>query len=487
MISEYDITVVLHLADGSSIDVSNDVVQYADQHAIGTIPTWSLTLPHAYQGTPYTEFLNLGDMVEVSLINYDSRFGVAAEPYTVMVGMVQSLSTPQTTAENQASQVASLSGSSLAGPLLNESISYFLALGYLEGLLKTFSQLPPDDIQGKSLAEAMFNFTTRVAFTALRMERPQGTLKDLLSLAFDSVPGIGDFTLLWQQYEGSFWGFLESYSEQPLNELLIKQTRNLDAFAGSKSYGRVWGEDNSTHAFIMRPTPYPHSEDGNSVNYGVWNSLPLHNLLEPSLRLHPVNQQSMTDFDDGIYNFFLTTPKAFSFDEMSSMTYAPAIINDREWKRHGYRPLTWGTYLLGEGVDKAGGAFGDFFTRLNWRLATQNNRLDGYRGGSVGIRLAPHIGIGERVLLNHIANDDTTRSMYYVKGVSHNFTRASASTSLTLDRGLPEGAYGNDAVFLDGLALYSALGALYKNQGHAESDVTRYDTPGVHRINPRVE
>lgn len=484
MVSNFDIKVMILLKDGTEIDVSDDVVQYADNNAIGIIPTWSLTLPHEYKGTPYAEFLNLGDIVTVELVNFDHRFGTFAEPYTVMVGMVNSLNTVQTTSENSVSRVASLAGTSIAGPLLNESLNYFLLYGYLENTLATKRLLPPDEINSKDLASALFAYTTRIAFEVLQCSRPQGEIEDMLSLAFASVDGIGLFDLVWLDYEGSFWGFLQSYSEQPLNELMVRQVRDMNTLAGQQHVAGTWGTDSSHTALVMRPTPFPYSVDGSSIDRSLWDSLPVHDLLEPSLRMHPLSEQ-MSDFDDGIYNAFFVHPKLPSFDQVSAITYIPAVVNVPEFFRHGYRPLSWETYLCGTSVDKESSTFKDFFTQLNWRVATQNNRLDGYRGGSVSVRLSPHVFIGERVLLNHIANDDTTQTMYYVKGVAHNVTRQSANTTLTLDRGLPVDAYDDDSVFLDGLRELNPLEDALAQQGHAVSDVTKRDTPGVHRVKPQ--
>lgn len=484
--TESDIAVKLHLQSGQVLDLSHLVVEYADRSSLNAFPSFGLTVPAVYpepgpfEGKPFAEFVRLGDILEVGLISTDGSHG----PYglggyrTAMVGMVQQLSLRQALSGDDLINVCVIGGSSLSGVMLNESVSYFLAYGAAHGVFRARGLVPLEDLNNVRLDAALLAFTRGVAYSMLRIERPQGKLEDLLGAAFKTLDGEGVFDTAWGRYEGSFWGFLQSYADQPLHEVYATHwpLARVREFAGFTHLPRVsWGEDRVVPVLVIRPAPFPYSEDGGPARLDDWRALPVHDLTAADWEGSEERSTELSASE--VANFFYVYPRTFNFDEVFNLTYAPVIINDDSWKRHGYRPLSFASWLWGRGAAKEGAE--NYFQRLNWRLASQHNRRDEFFGGQLTMRLAPHIRVGERIKLRHRVGDDTTVALAYVSGVSHRFSvRGPRLTTLSIERGLAERFYEDGAWFVKGLIQHNPI----RDEALPVAVVRRNDIPGAHRL-----
>lgn len=446
-----------HLQDGRSVDLSNAVLSYSDQHTIEGIPTYSMSLaPTLRTGERVLELLSPGDLVEVQLYAYDGVVGPWGEgaPTTTMIGVVQSLGLNEQLGGGSFGRVVTMTGSSLGGFLMGEAINYFLAYGTLEGYFKALGLTPLDAISFTRLDAALAAYVEHVAFNALRVERPQGSIRDLLGFAIKTVDGIGLFDFMWANYSGSLWEFLQAYGEQPLHEVyqtILPATRKFELEGRVHVPGRTFGPDLAMPVLVVRPAPFPHGLDGGVVDFSAWNNLPLHDVTE-SKRLDGT-QRSQERSSSEVANVFAIYPKTLDLDETMQLTWAPPIINESKWRQWGYKPMTWPTFLWGQDAAKEDAL--EYFRVLNWRLAGQHNRRDEMWHETLSLPLAPHIRVGERVRLPVMLGDESTMFQFYVTGVQHRYaSSAQRSTMLTLDRGLPEKVYQGGRWFTEGLAQY---------------------------------
>ena len=362
---------------------------------------------------------------------------------------------------------------------MNDTINYYLAFGSAAGYLQALALTPIDTVSMTRLDSALAAYMKNVAFKVLRVERPVGTIENLLGFAIKTVDGIGLFDAFWANYSGKLWEFLDTYSEKPVHELFqtILPKSRFDALPGEKNEARTWGEDEAVPTLIIRPAPFPFAKPGGSgTDFSLWNALPLHDLMDPRYSLDSAADELTDSGDSGVVNFIYVYPKTLQLDETMQMTYAPPIMHDRKWKRFGFRPMSFATNLWGRDAAKEDAL--EFFRALNWRIAGQWNRADEFFEGKISIRLAPHIRPGERVRVNNLLGDDTTTFQYYVDAVSHSFSvEGERKTTLTLSRGLPEALYADESWFTEGYVELPPVkdGALPVDQirSHDEAGPTR--------------
>ncbi len=452
--TESDIVVKAHLQDGSELDLSNHVHMYSDRHPIDGIPTYSLMLTPTIDGEPATEVVDNGDILEVGLVSTDGRTGPhrLGQYNTTMIGTIRSVGMRQDVSQGSLRKFCQVSGSSLAGFMATDSINYYLALGSAAGYLKALALTPIDTIAMRRLDEALAAYLDNVAYNVMRIARPQGTIRDMLGYALESVPGVGLFDSFWANYEGTLWSFVQNYSEQPLHEVYqgIVSLERFQALGGIKHTPKAFGEDRAVSALVMRPRPFPHGLPGGAgSDFSAWQALPLHDLLDPDWFLDSADDELTDKGDREVVNFVYCYPKALTLDESMQITWAPPLEHEHKWQQFGYKPLSWATNLWGHDAAKEDAL--EYFRMLNWRLAGQWSSMDEYFEGTVGVRLAPHIRPGERVRLNNTLGDDTTTFEYYVIEVSNTFfVRGERKTTLKLERGLPEDTYRDGSYFVDG-------------------------------------
>ncbi|RTG97851.1 hypothetical protein CSW25_04940 [Thermus scotoductus] len=468
---EAHIRAIAH-TDGGALDLSDYVLSYADRHPVQGMGTWSLSLPLYIRGKPVTSLLRTGDVLEVGLLAWDGKKGPwgRGSYQTVMLGVIRSIGQRQALAPGGLTQVAVLSGSHLAGVLLGDAVNYYLAYGSLYGL---FRGIAMTGLKGVTrLDQGLAHYLSQVAFEVAQIVRPYGGIRDLLSYALHTVDGEGAFDLMFANYEGTLWGFLEAYAERPLHELyaaILPQDR-LGLLKGVKHLGKTFGEDHARAVIVLRPAPFPYGLPGGGGTLGEWPSLPLHDLeggFEPT-------EDHTADWSDAdVKNAFYVHPRILPLDETVVITYAPAILNLDSWRRYGYRPLTWATWLWGSTANKE--VAPEFFSRLNWRIAGQHNRMDEYAGAELTVRLSPHIRPGERVRVENRLGDRTSVFLYYVEEVRHTWTPTGPwTTTLRVSRGLPEAVYRDAGWFVEGLREYSPL----KDALFPVPTIRKEDSPG---------
>lgn len=455
--TQSEILVKIHRADGSSLDVSDLLVQYTDTHPVSGIPTFSLALPLRYGQAPFVETIRTGDLVEVAFLAYPDP-GQQARYYTAMVGVIKELGQQQAITQNGLKQLTIASGQHLAGWLGNETINYYLAavltgkLDLVLGAQATYKQFMSGVIQASGLDEAAHLFLGRVAFEVIGLERPQGNIAQLLGYRLKSLEGRGAFYATWGNYQGTAWGILDAYSDKPLHELYattlpLEEFQKLD---GYKNTPFTWGEDRAVPLLMLRPAPFPYALPGGKGTLGEWTNLPLHDLTQESLQLESGEDHTADYSDKEVYSAFFVNAAALAVSETFAKTYSPPVVSVPKYRRYGYRPLTWQT-VLWQNSDKE--VAPEFFRRLNWRVAGQWNRMDEYAGANFGLRLAPWIRPGQRVRYRNQLGDHQSTMEGYVESVSHSFVPGGAKrTTLKIIRALPVSTYRNPAFFAWGLS-----------------------------------
>lgn len=461
------IFVKAHRQVGAPIDLSPWIHRYSDQHPLEGIPSFSLVMEDEIDGVSIFDVLTHGDLLEVGLISTDGRTGPhgLGEYHTVMVGFVRSIGVRQDVGDGaNLTRFAVVTGPAFGGVLANDSINYYMALGTLQGMFRTLAEVGIDELGMVRLDKAMAAFIDRLAFGVLRIERPFGTMRDLLGFAMHSVPGEGLFDMAWGNYEGSLWQFLQTYSEPPLHELYhrVMPASELAGMAGEVQvpgyrFGTEAGQDNAVAAIIMRPAPFPHMLPDGTVDTSAWEALPLHDLRDGKWSIESAGDSVMDKGDAEVVNFVHVHPKTITLDETMQITWVPPLVHDATWRQFGYKPLSFATNLWGE--ERTLEEADDFFVTLNARLAGQFSRMNEYFAGKITVRLAPHIRPGHRIAMNLLKGDDTSEHLYYVEAVSHSFTvQGTSTTTLILGRGLHREKYEDPGWFSDGWQVYDPIG-----------------------------
>lgn len=476
--TQSEILVKIHRADGSTLDVSDLLVQYSDHHPVNGIPIFSLALPLRYGKAPFVETIRTGDIVEVAfLAQPDPNRG--ARYYTAMVGVIRELGQQQAMTQNSLKQLTVISGQHLAGWLGNETINYYLAAvmrGRLETLLGAegvYRQFLSGVLRAGGLDEAAHLFLQQIAFEVIGIKRPQGDISKLLGYRLKSLAGRGAFYATWGNYQGTAWGILDAYSDKPLHELYattlpLEEFKQLD---GYKNTPVTWGEDKAVPLLMLRPSPFPYALPGGGGTLGDWPRLPLHDLTQEYLLLESSEDHTADYSDKEVYSAFFVNAAALSVSETFAKTYSPPVVSIPKYQRYGYRPLTWQTVLW---QNTAKETAPEFFRSLNWRIAGQWNRMDEYAGANFSIRLAPWIKPGSRVRYYNQLGDHQSKMEGYVESVAHTFVPGGVrKTALRIIRALPVATYQTPAFFAWGLSEIKPLKDLLLPVANVQLEETR--------------
>lgn len=458
---------IIYRQDGSALDVSPYLSLYNEASSVNSFATFSLMLPAKIGKDKTLELIQKGDLLEVGFrTNTPKGF---PKFNTTMIGVVRLRERHAMLVNDTLQRYVMISGSSLAGLMVAETISWYQFWGSIAGALKTLGVVPLDLTAMVSIDEALDVLFQAYALKVLRYKHALGGVADLLGFDFTTIPAIGIFQEMFATFEGSLWGLLEIMAERPVHEVFAT-VWPLERFKGNYSKpAKTFGEDNMSTAVVVRPSPFPFVENGVTV-FKDWEALTLHDLTKEDVDQIPEGQ-TLRDSDDKVVSFTMILPKAFNLDEVDAVHWAPPIVNDELWQRYGYKPLQWQTVLWG--VDAAKEDAPEFFRRLNYRIASQHNRADEFLSGSVPLKLSPHIRIGERVTLQD-AFDFQGKYQFYVSAVNHTYAPdGNKKTTLSLERGLPEENYKDGAFWSKGLSELPMIG----DAGRAK-EIRSYDAPG---------
>lgn len=475
--TESAIVAKIYRADGSILDVSDHVYQYQGSQSVKSIGSWTLALPLRYKGKPLLEQTRGGDLVEIGFLAQPNPTK-GARYYTRTLGILNQPDVRQATTRDGVQQVAILSGRSLAGWLSNETINYYLA-AVLSGDAKRVLGAGGVDngfqtaVALKNLDQALAAYLERVLFRIIGVQRPQGNIDKLLGYGITTLEGTGAYYQMWANFEGTPWGFLETYSDRPLHELYAV-TLPLSKFQqmtrptreGKQWYvntPRAWGEDRAVPALIVRPSPFPYALPGGGGSLGDWPALPLHDFTAEGLQAGPNTSMGSYNTDKSV-NVFYIYPSTLNVSDVVVKTFAPVIIHEAKYRRHGYKPLTFPTQLWANNAKKEDAP--EYFRRLNWRVAGQNNRLDEMLDVTLSGRFMPWVLPGERARFWGYLGDEQSEMEGYIEAVTDVWSpNGERSTQVQVTRGLPKNLYQTPSYFANGLSEYVPVKATDKDTG----------------------
>lgn len=176
----------------------------------------------------------------------------------------------------------------------------------------------------------------------------------------------------------------------------------------------------------------------------------------------PNQSLGFTDTDKCV-NVIYIYPSTLNVSEVVVKTFAPVIINEEKYNRHGYKPLTFPTQLWTSDARKSDTP--EYFRSLNWRVAGQQNRLDEMLEANLAGRFMPWILPGERARFISPL-DGLTELEGYIEAVNDVWSPSGErTTQLTITRALPKQLYQTPAYFAHGLYEYVPLKATDKDTG----------------------
>jgi hypothetical protein len=458
----HSVTATLHHYRGGSFDLSPYISAYSEQHSIKTFPVFSFTAPARINNTPIQSIIEKGDILEISLRN-------GKRQATTFIGPVRGETSQTILTSSGHEDTIIYTGSSLSGYLMSSVFNWYTLIGGFSGKYGTLAQIPADMVLLKRLDESIKNILELALFKIIGLETPLGNTEDLLGYALHSLEAMGHFEIQLASYESTGWKMLEAYAERPLHELYSRfvPESDLGLFNGEKRSGKTFGGDNASEVIVLRPAPFP-SFDGSSSDVSAWNALPMHDLGQ----LAP-QSFNLSSNDQNVINFTHLTSKGLLNDSEPDVLISPPIVNITSRKRFGHKAIGWQTFLSNRDAHKEDMI--EFFSRLNFRLASQHNRLEGSEQGTIPLGLEPTIHVGERIRFKR--KSDSQFYQGYVVGVNHNVAASSATTTLAVDRVFPESVYANPSYFAEGLEELVSLGGTIIS----EDEVRKYDEPGPTR------
>ena len=442
-----------------------DLLSYQESRSVGGDHSINLTLSgraKAGQKTqPWIELLNPGDLIRVGASNTGVDGG---RPFTLAEdAVVQSVSVGESLQDGSYSFTTQISAQGLQSVLMQDAVAWWMYYGTAIGALKTQVVLMPDDVSGK-LDKVFANYLTRVAFEFSNWQRDGVGLAERLGYHLSSlhsnVPVLRNLTIA----EGPHWNILQQYAEQPLHEFFVQYRRKNDpnrpmigGFAHHPEHrpeALVSSQDARTGSgdrpyIVFRPAPFPFADKNGKPVMSEWEALPMHDLTD--LQGTTGNRTSSTSLQ-GVKNYVLVSPAYDLMNQEMAYTLGIAVSNTESIRRYGYMPAKVSTNLiLNDGPQQS---IEDLAHELTWRLATQFNQSVPMNNVSLSVPLNPNIQPGDRARFRLLVSEEGQSSIYlgYVSGVSHAWQQGQGgTTTLQLERCLPETTYQDPSFFVEGL------------------------------------
>lgn len=440
-----------------------DVLAWTDTASIGATPTFSVTLPgrtHVAGGVqrPWRELFHTGDLIRASAHN--ALGGPEAAVHRVVSdGLVKRVAATGNLTDRGYEATTTLVCAGLQSVLEKDAVAWWMHYGSVEGWTKAIGQLLPDDRSGR-LDKVFANYFNRIVFNKAMWRRGGYTLGDRVGYHVRSLTPSVPILINISVMEGSHWSILQQHTDAPLhefftrvypasfrpvggfmhrptvpNEPAVVRSANMPPHDG----GRTW--------VVLRPTPFPHATPQQAGVVTEWNALPLHDLTNGPM---PFGADALEASDDAVRNFFLVVPRFQGLNDEMAFTVGIGVNNRASIEEFSYSPMKIATNLVFDEKNRRNVV--ENAIALTWRLAGQWNRMDEMLAGNLTIPLSPQIWPGDRVRFLAPSGDRTSVMEGYVVGRTHSWSReGGGSTTLQLDRVLPQKLYGDPLFFARGL------------------------------------
>jgi|GEM_PF-7045462 len=189
-------------------------------------------------------------------------------------------------------------------------------------------------------------------------------------------------------------------------------------------------------AFVIRPLPFPTYDPERGGYYGgAWDALPTIECLPFGV----ISESTGRDAEN-IYSLFsvdtISSPDAknSSADDASAEAQVVADV-EAYWTRVGYRPLDARTKrFVMDGGQSQVISITELSRRLAWQLFSWNHYGDQFYSGVLEVPYDGRVRLGIRYVAHGM--------MYYVEGYQNSLDHQSATTAITVTRGLPAVVYG---------------------------------------------
>lgn len=426
-------------------------------------------------GVPWRELMAVGDLVRVGAHYHEDGQTITAT--LIEDAVVSDVQVQESMQQGQYSLTTHVSCESLQSAVLStDTVAWWMYYGTVEGALRAKAALMPDDVSGQ-LDKVVANYLNKVAFHVSNWQRDGVAIRERIGYHLrtlkPNVPPLLNLTVA----EGSHWEIISGQAELGLHELFVQQRREGDParpFVGGyvhhakhqapalTSTADPGPNDGSRPYIILRPKPFPYADRNGKPVMSEWNALPMHDFTNSRATTgHHAFGHSMA----GVKNFVMVFPGYDSMNEQVALTNSIAVMNAGSIARYGYRPVKVGTNLIlneGSEADMLGLA-----RELTWRMAAQMNRTDEMANGSITVPLAPAVQPGDRAKFRLIHADGTDAGVFqgYVTGRTHTYQQGGGgTTSLSLERVLPDATYRDPSWFVAGL---KAAGIEWPTPTHA--------------------
>ncbi|MCD0168081.1 late control protein [Deinococcus sp. 23YEL01] len=440
-----------------------DLLSVSDNASLGGTQSLHLTVAgRTRDGRMWRELLNVGDVFRVGAHRH-SNDGTAQ--HTIIEdAIVSDYQVSEQMSPGQYSYTLSIAASGLQGVLEADAVAWWMFYGTVEGALRSRGALLPDDTSGR-LDKVLANYANRVAFHGANWERAGTGLRERMGYHLRSLSPNVPILYNLSVAEGAHWQIMASAAELDLHEFFVQQrsegddrgftggfvhhpTVNASSILSSADAGQG---DGTRPYIILRPKPFPYADRNGKPVMTDWNALPLHDLTD---RRASTGSHGFGHSVSAVRNFFMVYPGYDAMNDSMAFTLGLAVVNRASISRHAYRPAKFKTSLVLNDGDE--GSMIDLARDLTWRMAGQMNRMDQYSQGSITVPLAPEVQAGDRVRFRLVNTDESSQGIFqgYVTSRAHQWQLGGgATTSLSLERVLPESTYQTPEWFVEGLEL----------------------------------
>ncbi len=436
------------------------VLAWSDTAALGATPTFSLTIPGrtAVAGgarVPWSELIAQGDVLRVAA---HSTAHADATPRVVSDGLVVDVLPSEVRTKDGYQYTTTYQCEGFQHVLMNDQVAWWMFYGSAEGWARARGELLPDDLSGR-LDKVIANYLSRIAFNKSAWQRGGLSLGARVGYHLRTLTPLVPPQINISVAEGTHWSIMQSSLDDLHEFYTCVQPADFNPQGGyahrpnvrepvilssapdlTHDDGRTW--------VMVRPRPFPFAEVGGAGNLGEWARVPLHDFTDV---MEPIEGAALASSLRDVRNFFLMVPTVQLLNSEVAFTAGVAVQNRDAIGRYSYRPYKTSTNLLIDDTHRAD--FVDLARQFSWRLAGQWNRMDEMGSTTLTLPLAPHIQVGDRVRFRAPLGDETQVVEGYVQGRTHSWnSEQGGTTSVSVTRALPVGAYRDPSWFAKGLS-----------------------------------
>lgn len=436
-----------------------ELLSINDSDSLGAAQQVTLSLAgRSEDGQLWHELISVGDLLDVGFHYHDNESTHAR--YTLTDARVRHVSVREVLQDGHYQFTVNITASSLQDLLNEDAVAYWMFYGSALGATRGRAILSPEDLSG-NLAKVVANYLSRTAFTLAHWSRDDVSLGDRMGYHTRALRANVPPLINLQVAEGTHWSIMSSHAELNFHEFFVQNRSRKASFYGGfvhhptyKGRPLIKSDDSLPHDgshpyIILRPKPYPYGDKNGQVQMDEWNALELHDFSDDR---YVIAQTSFSYNLSGVRNFFMVYPSLNSLNDQMAFATGIGVVHEQSVREFGYRPVKFKTQLI-QNLGSEQNLI-DVAKELTWRVAVQLNRQDEMLSGSTKLPLSPQVTKGTRLRFRILNTDGKDSGLYqgYITAVMHNWELGKGgSTSVELERVLPERTYKNPAWFAEGL------------------------------------